>query len=808
MLTSVRRASSVPFAALLASAALTAATPARAQSPAAGVLAGQAVGADGAPVDRAAVVAVRADEHDPAAAPAAPAAPAARRAMTGPGGTFALRLAPGTYALTVARVGFDTARRVVRVSGGDTVRVAVVLAERAGRLAAVRVEAGRRTSYRAPDAAVATRVDAPLRDVPQAVQVVTAQVLADQQSTRLPDVYRNVSGVNAFSGYNDFVIRGFRSADGNTAVNGQRGLASNFHVPTPLATVERVEILKGPASVLYGEAEPGGVINLVTKQPEAVARRSARFTTGSWDTYRGELDLTGPLATPTLLYRLTASYEDVGSFRDFVGARGFVIAPALTWRPSDRTSLTARAELQRDDRVVGWDRGLVAPAGDVFALPASRFLHEPDDYDRNAGQALQLTLRQALAGPFALTATVRGTRRTEDNGYHEPRALAADRRTLAREYRDFDDAGRDLHADVYVSGTAATGRITHRLTVGANALASGRGYDFRVARAGGGVPAVDIYAPAYGAGDVGAYTFGSSDSRYDERVRSGGLYAQDLVTLLPQLKAMVGARYSGYRLTSATVDRLADGERTPDRSTASAFTPSGGLVYQPAAWLSLYASASRSFRPQLSNAPGAGGPFAPEEGRQLEAGFKADALGDRLTVTVARYDIAKRNVLRFDPADSSFTRQFSDARARSRGVELDVSGQPAAGLAVVANASWARAAWEGNTDFAPGTRLPNAPDRTAGLWAKYEVPAGPLAGVGVGGGARHVGERATFDAGLTLPRYTTADAALSYRRGPVDLGLNVENVGARRHILGGYFANRGVFPGAPRTVKVTLGTRF
>lgn len=211
------------------------------------------------------------------------------------------------------------------------------------------VVTGEQDGYRVPDSTTATRTDTPQRDIPQSIQVIPQQVIKDQQITRIGDAVRNVSGVTLQGGYggstDNYNIRGFTTYD-----NLRNGFSvqDNFVNPT---NIERIEVLKGPASVLYGQFEPGGVVNYITKQPLSEPYYSAEFTAGSFSTYRPSIDISGPLNSDrTLLYRLNAAYENFGSFIDFNHQETFAIAPALTYKIGDATTLTLEYEYLKVDR--------------------------------------------------------------------------------------------------------------------------------------------------------------------------------------------------------------------------------------------------------------------------------------------------------------------------------------------------------------------------------------------------------------------------------------------------------------------------
>jgi len=651
-----------------------------------------------------------------------------------------------------------------------------------------------------------TRTGAALRDVPQSVQVVPREVLEDRQATDLTALYANVSGLSSFSIYNDFTARGFRTGDNNLLVDGLRGTTAAWHVPASLVTLERVEVLKGPASVLFGAAEPGATVNLVRKAPLQTAAHSVRLSAGSFETFQGTLDSGGPLSRDgRLSYRLTMAAESAGSFRDHIWHKSATLAPVLGWRSEDEaTRLTLGAEFLVDNRAVGWDRGLTAPGGALEALPIARFLHEPDDYDRNRGGAAHLTLERRLWDSWALHAQVRYSLRTERNGYHEPlrSGVLEDGRTLPREYRHFDDNQAGLSTGAWVAGDVHTGPLRHRVVAGADFNHFEREYLYRVARGAQGVAPIDIFEPVYG---TSQRTGWRSDNTENDFARYLGVYLQDQVDVTPWLKVMGALRHERAHASSRWVDNTT-GEGDPDYSDASAWVPRAGLVLQPNASTALFAGYSHSFQPQYSNHPEAGGPFDPERARQWEVGLKQELLQGKLSVQLAAYTITKQNVLMADPAAPERLRQTG--RVLSRGLELDLIGQPVAGLSLLANWAVNDARVVEGAEGTVGQRLPNAPKHVGGVWGRYDFQQGGLlAGVGLGAGLRYVGKRATPAPDFDLPAHTLVGAAVYYKRGKMQVALNVDNVLNARHYMGAYDLVR-IFPGAPLSAQLTLTQGF
>jgi iron complex outermembrane recepter protein len=650
--------------------------------------------------------------------------------------------------------------------------------------------------YRVPNSSVGTKTDTPLRDVPQSIQVVPQQVIEDQGVTRISDALRNVSGViprGDFGGATDsrFNIRGF---DTNSS-----SLRNGFRVVAPEiapSSIERVEVLKGPASVLYGQFEPGGVVNFVTKQPQADPSHNLEFTAGQFDYYSPSVDLTGPL-TPDkkLLYRLTASYENFGSFRDFVNGEQLSIAPTLSYQWGKNTTLKAGYEFFRSDQT--FDGGLpIDPIS--FDLPRSRFIGEPGDFVRSSTHNLNVSLDHKFNDNIQLrTGFGASFRRVR---YEAFRVDEFDPTTnqVARFFGQSPYEQDDYSWQTDLIAKFKTGPVQHQFLVGVE-LAHSRLQDS--GSSSSNPSPIDVLNPIYGTPIPSSLTDVFSNKTTTDTV---GVYLQDQVTLLPNLKLLVGGRYDFSR-TDSNFNFISDGEGffESNQFNDQAFSPRVGLVYQPIEPVSLYASYSRSFVP--NNAlTSTGELIEPTRGTQFEVGAKVDF--GKFTATLAAYQITKTNIPTPDPANPDFSIPVGEAR--SRGLELDVSAEIKPGWNMIASAFVNDTAITKDNSLSVGDRLVNAPRNGASLWTTYEIQTGDLKGLGFGAGLFYVGDsEAELPNGLVLPAYVRADASIFYKRDKWRVGLNFKNLFNTRYFESGSELAT-IRPGEPFTVQGTISFEF
>lgn len=653
--------------------------------------------------------------------------------------------------------------------------------------------------YNPPTATTGTRIEAPLRDVPLTLQVIPRQVIEDRQIVRLTELADNVPGVEPVSGYgnlpsNDYYIRGFNT--GESFRNGFRDFT--FISPRDLANIERVEFLRGPASVLYGGGfNLTGAVNTVTERPLAEPRYEVNTTVGSYEFYRPTLDFTGPLIEDgSLLYRLNFAYTNADSFRDFNESESVFVAPVLTWAIGPRTTLTTEFEYQNYDYV--FDRGL--PPGDVFLdLPRDRFLFEPDinraqfdsyyfGYNVEHEFNDQWKIRQGLSG-----LVVEGNTEAAVLANYSAPFVDADGRTLQREAQRTNEFQENFSVQTEVIGEFSTGSIDHNLLVGVEYARYKFAYDFFNAPLG----SIDIFDPEYG-DEPGPYSPSSAEEYGTDNI---GLYVQDLIYLTPNLIALLGGRLdfndSFYR------DNLNDS--TYSERSDTHFSPRLGLVYQPGDETALYFNWANAFTPNIfGGSSRTGEAFEPERGEQFELGFRQE-LGDRLSTNLALYHITRQNVTTTDPEDPDFSIQTGEQT--SQGIELDVTGEILPGWNMIATYALTDAFVSEDNDIPVGDRLSGIPEHTASLWTTYEIQRGDLQGLGFGLGLVYVDEREARlpNTGVTLPSYFRTDASLFYRRDNWRAAVNIKNLFDVE-----YFNTQGFFitPQAPLTVLVNVSVKF
>ncbi|WP_035984424.1 TonB-dependent siderophore receptor [Leptolyngbya sp. KIOST-1] len=654
--------------------------------------------------------------------------------------------------------------------------------------------------YAPRNATSATRTDTPLRDVPRTIQVIPEQVLEDQAITRVGDAVRNVSGVVQDGGFGSTTdqlnIRGFFTS--GIFIDGFRGDGSGF---AETANVERIEVLRGPASVLFGNTEPGGIINLVTKQPLDEPFYGLELQAGSYGFIRPTIDLTGPITSDrTILYRFNGAYERANGFRAFDQTiNRYFAAPSLAFSLGDATTLNLDFTYRNDERP--FDRGFLAIGRGIVDTPLSRIFGEPDDVSRveeyGAGYRLEHEFSDSweVRNQFRMLSTDSFDYRAEPVRLNEATGI------LTRNFRSNDDIGEVYSLQTDVLGNFSTGSVEHDLLIGLDLRRQTSGGTQR-RLPGGLTPSLDIFNPVYNVVERPPLSALTNEVRNNsDRTNALGLFVQDQIQILDNLIVVAGGRFD-------VVSQYSRNNRTGTDSgqDVTAFTPTVGVVYQPIEPVSIYANYARSFQPNFGTSVD-GNFLPPERGTQYEVGVQA-AIRDRLIASLALYSITKTNLATTDPVNPDFS--IPIAAQRSGGMDLNVAGEILPGWNVIASYGYIDSAYtEEYFGLPPGSRVQNVPRHTASLWSTYEIQSGNLQGLGFGAGVFYTGDRAgDFEDTFDLPSFVRTDAAVFYRRNNWRAAINVQNLFDVRYFKANNFGRVAIEPGAPLTVVGSLSIDF
>lgn len=652
--------------------------------------------------------------------------------------------------------------------------------------------------YQAKRASTASKSSVALKDEAQSVQVVTPQTIEDFQVRSLDDAMKFVSGMtqsNTLAGTQDgFVKRGFGSnADGSILRDGVRSsLSRNFS-----ATTERVEVLKGPASLLYGALEPGGLINVISKKPQYQWNTRLNADSSSFGGGSLAVDVTGPIADSGLAFRLVAERQHEDYWRNFGEEEHSLIAPSLSWE-GERLRLNIAYEYKEYSTPV--DRGTVIINGKPAKVSYNDRFGESWSKAEGIDELLTATAEYQLSDDWSTRLTYGWNNERYDYAEARPNALNATTGALSRRSDGSEHDNQTQYLAWDWIGNASLFSQRHDLLIGADTerVDNFRGDTWRGPAVGG----FNIYNPIYGNLAAPSLLNPAQSDRSDE-LHSRSIYAKDNWHLNDQWIVVLGGRYQRFEQL-VEQGRGATYTRTTDR-TDTTFLPFGGLVFQLSDQVAFYGNYSRSFVPNASDT-NTGQAFDPEEGRSYELGVKLD-LPQGIGASLALFDIEKKNVVVTNNSVSE-----AAGKVGSRGVELDITGRLSERWELLG--SYAYTDTEILDDPSnEGNELVNAARNVGSLYLVHHLHLPQELGQWkLGGGARYVGERAGDNANtFWLDSYTVADAFVTWDSQLLGektrLQLNVRNLFNERYYpsSGG---NLRVAVGEPRELRLSASVEF
>lgn len=654
--------------------------------------------------------------------------------------------------------------------------------------------------YVATQSATGSKTDTPVLETPQTINVVGREEIRARASQNIsnalsytPGIQTEMFGPSTRDDY--FNIRGF---DGTQYLDGTRLEGTNYaNLRIEPYALERVEVLKGPASVLYGQNPAGGLVNMVSKRPTLEPLREIQMLGGSFDRVQGTMDFSGPIdKAGKFLYRLTALGRNSDTQVDYSGDDRYFVAPSLTWQPNENTSLTLLSHYQKDK--AGNTMQFLPPEGTQLPnpngkIPTNRFLGEPtyDHYDRE-----QYSVGYAFQHRFDDVWQVRQNMRFSDVNTNYPVIIPlgfvtdeegniTDYRTLSRYAALYQEQADTLTLDNQAQADFKTGPVSHKILTGVD-YRNFSGDRQRGFSSPPNDPAdIDVFNPVYGKPFVRP-TIDYSVQQDRDQV---GIYAQDQIKY-GGLMATLGVRHDWASANTQETDLLLGGGlRT--RQNDDAFTYRTGLSYLFDIGLAPYFSYTESFDP-VAGTDFAGTPFVPTTGQQYEVGVKYQPIGYNAFVTLSLFHLTQQNMVTADPDPAHIGYNIQTGEARSQGVELEGKASLAEGLNLTASYSYIDSDITKTTEADQlGKNLPYTPKHRGSAWLDYTVPKGVMAGFGIGSGVRVVGSNyGDLSNSLGVPSYTLIDASMHYDLGGVHsslkgarLAVNFTNLFDREYLV-------------------------
>ena len=781
-------------------------------------------------------------------------------ASTNEKGLYEIHRVPvGEQTFIFSSMGYQTVKQVFEVTpnpSGTHTHLNVSLQEEAQQLQEVEIIGRQESSYKNTSSFSGTKTATAIRDIPQTINYVTKEVILDQGASTVNDVVKNVSGVSQYTTYNDFSIRGFRTTGNRNSgnlLNGMRAQTSLWSASS-LANIERVEVIKGPAAALFGNAAPGGIINRVTKKPLLQRQYTVSVNTGSWGTLKTYGDFTGPLnESKSLLYRLNLGYETTDGYRDLQGRNTLTIAPSFSFIPNEKTRFNVDITYYRLDGKV--DRGqTIFGDADLYSVPITRSLSATNDFLRETQMNISLGLTHKITDNLSFNSTYLNSSYSEDlrehnqaNSYYmqqQGKANTGDPTKILMQALLRQRTFRNNSFNNYFNYNFTTGLVKHTLLVGydyfqvellpgASQLTAG-GYllkngktttTFNPARLNTyvvdannnpvtNVAVFDLNKPTIGnvMKETGKYIFTSGNTKPTLQT-SHGVYLQEQLEV-SIVKLLLGLRKEFF------MDYINYKENNEEKIEQQALIPRVGLVITANDNINFYSTWMKGFEPQTaaiqSDPDRYGGPFDPVYSELYEMGVKTDWFNNRLSATASVFKIIQQNSLydAFPAVIGKPDLKMQIGEEESNGFEFDLAGEITPNWSILANYAYidariTKTAQNNEKDF--DMQRPSTPRHSGNIWTKYIITEGPLKHLGFGAGYNFVTERYGQVGRRTnttvYPGYGLVNAVLYYKINQIQLQLNLNNVLNQTHWVGGYDKLRS-FPGAPRNINASVTYKF
>jgi iron complex outermembrane receptor protein len=676
-------------------------------------------------------------------------------------------------------------------------------------------------SYNNTLSSIAMRTEAKLVQTPQSIQIITKDIWHDQGALNVNEVSKNMVGVASTTPYSSFSMRGFNNYGGAFLLtNGMRGALYHYSQKVLLYDLEQIEIMRGPASVLYSVGNPGGIINLTTKQPLDKARYEVNFTTGSYNLFTGFADASGPLTkNKKLKYRFIAGGENSESYRNFQYMKNILITPTLQYDFSDKTSLNIDYTYLSMNSRFEYDRGTYikkkSDGSYDFENVNPRFTTQGEpSFGRDKNYSASLTFKHKINDKLNFTLMSRFAKRKlsmlDIYGFGP---LNATQDSIPREGTTWDFNTQWFANTAFLKYNFKTSEfIKHQLMLGTDIIQDRVLKNLYVSKV---YPSLSIDNPDYSRDGIviNDPNVPLGDEGMDNNTKltnNFAGYVQDQISIGEKWKLNLAMRYNGYNYKQKPVDER-DATGIEITSDAHAWIPRVGLVYELKKNISFYTSYTESFEPQNNNNAGAGGPFAPRKGKQYEVGYKGDFLSDRLSTTLALYDIDYINLLVADPSDPNKKRKMTIPGLNSKGIEISAQGILSKNWSVIGNYSYNAVKYLAKTSIGNvGDRPLNAPKYVASAWVKYIFKENAIRNLEIGAGIKFQGNTlggSYRDDSLLLPAYSFIDMSANYRYKNYSLGITANNILNTLYFPGAY-GTTSLFTGTPRNVRLNLGIVF
>lgn len=731
--------------------------------------------------------------------------------MTDAKGNFTLQHLPGLRdSLIISFVGSNLSKLAVSLKKGESLNIGTIrLTYNIAQLQTVEIRGRLSQSYKSDYSFFGAKTESVAKDIPQSISVITKELIHDKMEFTLKDAVGDVAGVNQYSGYDEYTIRGFK-AENARDINGLRGYNATY-TSSMLVNIERVEVIKGPTATLYGNCDPGGTINLVTKKPLEHMEGDLNIFQGSWNHWRAEGDITGPLNNnKTLLYRLNTGYDETNSFVNETHGKSYQVAPSLSFIPNDKIQVNFDFSVSHTNAVL--NRGQPGLDSDVNlkATPINLSVSQPGDYMKETDIASILSFTYKINKRLSFNLgylnyiTQQNVAEHGLNSYITPDSI-----NLYYSTWNYHTVTNTLTN--YFTYLANTGKINHKLLLGYDYISSTVNLNQQYwelpnqfGQGSGIVGTFSLLNPQYFQRPVNTYQpsdFNSDASDVNADVYSTqGVYLQDELNF-NRWKILVSLREEFYQ---------GGDDDNAGSFTENVFLPRIGIVYAMTPNLNVYATYNKGFDPfeASTQAQEFNQPFKPLISQLYEAGIKGNFFQNKLSASLTFYQLTVENVA-VNANDISNPNLFiQQGQNRSRGVEAEATGNILPNLSVLISYAYDEAIVTQSSEKSQiGTLVPNAPRNSSASWIKYSFNKNAIRGFGISVGHSAVGARTTLDPEINLPSYVVLNAGINYGFKHFITAFLVNNILNETYWTGAY-NNVNKWPGAPRNYMINLSYKF
>lgn len=733
------------------------------------------------------------------------------------------KIKAGNYIIRVSAIGITTQEKNISINDGQTLELNFTLSENSQILKEVSVQA-KKNAYKISTPDNSLRLNQPLLEAAQNIQSVSGQALKDQQIISMSDgVLRNVSGAMRTSHWGDLYTNVHMRGSQIQAMRNGFNFVNSFWGPLTedMSIVDHLEFVKGPAGFMLSNGDPSGMYNVVTKKPTGLNKGEVSFTLGSFDLYRTAVDLDRKLTEDgKLLFRLNAAAQQKGSFRPNESNDRYSIAPVISYQLTHSTKFTAEYNLQRAQMTDVGSYYVFSTEG-YLSLPR-KFTYAPENLPKTNinDHSVFLNLIQNIGDQWKITAQTAYSKYLQTGSSLWPADVLTNGDVI-RSVGIWDAESTMKLGQLFINGEVKTGGIKHRILAGFDI-----GKKDYMADWGQSHPLdlpsspFNMYHPNLGYPPNGFPNFDRTTSLEARAIAAGGTMGQKYTA--GYLQDELGFFNNRARLTLAARYTKASQYQWGGTSySASKLTPRIGLSVSLDQNTAAYGVYDQAFLPQSGKLKD-GGEVKPITGSNMEIGFKRDWADGKWNTTLSLYRILKQNELTADVQDPTFTYSVVLGEKVAKGIELDIKGELAKGLSLIANYAYTDAKITSafpNSGFANNDLVPGYAKHTTNAWLSYTIQSGFLKDFGLNAGVTYLKDRTSFSYSATNPAYnmgdyTKVDAGLFWSKGPVKITANVFNVLNEYLYIGdyytGYFSNN-VYSWqaeAPRNYRFSIAYKF